>query len=377
MGVNSGRRDFYPLLGAARGIAALMVALFHVGLTPYSDASGHLRRLVVRPGTPDGSWIDLAFRIMGNGPGAVILFFVLSGFVLTLVLESSKLPEGPTAQRFFISRIFRIYPAVITTLAIIAALYSVTGYTLISPNGNTAFNYLLNASLIQPAILGVTWSLQLELIAAPLLFGVWWWRRREGLRALLVPYLILLGLSFTSIWNHLIGQPFSLGQLYAFLAGMAAFLYGKQFVKGMRYPGLWLMFAIAAFAATRPLVGWSSYWTILLESLFGSAIVALLAFSGFRFSRGLFGRTVEFYGRISFSFYLLHPLTLIPLANTSALTTLLQSGVHPLILAALIFVISTIATTPFAWAQWYFVEQTGIWLGRRLPIARPASVQAA
>jgi peptidoglycan/LPS O-acetylase OafA/YrhL len=307
----------------------------------------------------------------------VILFFVLSGFVLTLVLESSKLPEGPTAQRFFISRIFRIYPAVITTLAIIAALYSVTGYTLISPNGNTAFNYLLNASLIQPAILGVTWSLQLELIAAPLLFGVWWWRRREGLRALLVPYFILLGLSFTSIWNYLIGQPFSLGQLYAFLAGMAAFLYGKQFVKGMRYPGLWLMLAIAAFAATRPLVGWSSYWTILLESLFGSAIVALLAFSGFRFARGLFGRTVEFYGRTSFSFYLLHPLTLIPLANTSALTTLLQSGVHPLILAALIFVISTIATTPFAWAQWYFVEQTGIWLGRRLPIARPASIQTA
>jgi peptidoglycan/LPS O-acetylase OafA/YrhL len=183
MGVNSGRRDFYPLLGAARGIAALMVALFHVGLTPYSDASGHLRRLVVRPGTPDGSWIDLAFRIMGNGPGAVILFFVLSGFVLTLVLESSKLPEGQTAQRFFIGRIFRIYPAVITTLAIIAALYSVTGYTPISPDGNTAFNYLLNATLIQPAILGETWSLQLELIAAPLLFGVWWWRRR-GLRAL-------------------------------------------------------------------------------------------------------------------------------------------------------------------------------------------------
>jgi peptidoglycan/LPS O-acetylase OafA/YrhL len=34
------RSDFYPNLEATRGIAALMVALFHIGLTPYVDVPG-------------------------------------------------------------------------------------------------------------------------------------------------------------------------------------------------------------------------------------------------------------------------------------------------------------------------------------------------
>src|ERR1700688_672573 len=72
----------------ARGIAALMVVLFHIGLTPYIDALGHQQRLIV--GTAEASWSDYALRIFGNGPGAVIFFFILSGFVLTKVLENGR-----------------------------------------------------------------------------------------------------------------------------------------------------------------------------------------------------------------------------------------------------------------------------------------------
>src|SRR5436305_1744140 len=82
----TGGHEFFPNLEAARGVAALMVALFHIGLIRYFDAFGREHELIVR--TRGSDWGDVGARILGNGPGAVLFFFVLSGFVLTKVLES-------------------------------------------------------------------------------------------------------------------------------------------------------------------------------------------------------------------------------------------------------------------------------------------------
>ena len=84
-------RQFYPRLEALRGVAALMVALFHVGQTPYVDDTGTARKLIDPVlKTVEWTWAAQAARIVGNGPGAVIIFFVLSGFVLTLLLQRMR-----------------------------------------------------------------------------------------------------------------------------------------------------------------------------------------------------------------------------------------------------------------------------------------------
>ena len=58
-------REFYPNLEAAREVAALMVALFHIGLTRYSDAFGHDHQLIIP--TRGSDWGDVGARVLGNG----------------------------------------------------------------------------------------------------------------------------------------------------------------------------------------------------------------------------------------------------------------------------------------------------------------------
>ncbi len=45
-----------------------MVALFHIGLTPYVDVTGHQQRLIDSAGRGDFSFIETTARILGNGP---------------------------------------------------------------------------------------------------------------------------------------------------------------------------------------------------------------------------------------------------------------------------------------------------------------------
>ena len=194
----------------------------------------------------------------------------------------------------------------------------------------------------------------------------------------LLPYALLLILSFTSVWNHLIGPPFSFGQMYAFGAEMLAFLYGAMIVQKIKSPRLWLAVALLGFALTRPIVGWSSYWTIWLETIFGAIIVALLAFGPLAPSNSSAFRVVRFLGKISFSIYLLSPIMLLPQHHgiSEYLASAIRAGAHPLLLCAGLFFCAVIFTTLLAWLQFKFVEQPGMRVGRYFRSTPPKSSQA-
>jgi peptidoglycan/LPS O-acetylase OafA/YrhL len=76
-----------------RGLAALTVVLHHCSFYYVYD----LR-------------LKYAAEMLFNGHAAVILFFVLSGYVLTLSLNSAKLDTARVVV-FYVRRAFRIYPA--------------------------------------------------------------------------------------------------------------------------------------------------------------------------------------------------------------------------------------------------------------------------
>jgi len=356
-------REFFPNLEAARGVAALMVALFHIGLTRYADAFGHEHELIIR--TRGSGWGDVGARILGNGPGAVIFFFVLSGFVLTKVLESGSANVRDNAWQFLSGRVFRIYPGVVSTLIVFTFIYFVFGSLIHSPEQFSPVSLFLNALLIRPNIDPVMWSLQLEMIGSVMILGLYYAWLRYGKPAIFLPYFVLLALSFTAVWNHLIGPPNSFGQIYAFVSGMAAYIYGRQIVSNLRRPLLWLGVVIVGFAITRPIVGWSSYWTILLETIFGGSIVALLAFGGFRTPAGRLFSIARFFGKISFSFYLLHPIVLMYQKLFNApVTEAVARSIHPLAICAVLFAASVCLTTPLALAQYRLIELPFIKLGR-------------
>jgi len=68
---------------------------------------------------------------------------------------------------------------------------------------------------------------------------------------------------------------------------------------------------------------------------------------------------VRFYGRISYSFYLFHPIGL-----ALASRTIGAAGLSPSIAVATIFLLTLIYTTPMAWLSWRAVEKPFMRLGR-------------
>ena len=110
-------------LDSLRGLAALTVVLQHVLATPVF-AAVH--------GGAGWAWV-LAYtplHVFFAGPEAVILFFVLSGFVLGVPYFSAT---PPRAGAFLIRRVCRIYLPYIAALAVALAAMSLVPARSIPP----------------------------------------------------------------------------------------------------------------------------------------------------------------------------------------------------------------------------------------------------
>jgi peptidoglycan/LPS O-acetylase OafA/YrhL len=360
----------------SRGIAALMVALFHCGQAGYFDAAGQTLPLIASTKLSGGMSASLLLRILGNGHGAVIFFFVLSGFVLTVMLQRWPQELAGSARAFFVGRIFRIYPAIVTTILLFIAVFALTGRSTAPPDSFSLANSLRNALLLRTDIDGVMWSLQVEMLAAPLIFLLYRAWRRFGDVALIVPLLLLAALSFSRPWVHLLGEQPELTGLYSFIAGMYACVRGRATVERPGRSGVLLAIAVAGFAAARPLLGWWSNWSVIVETVFASAIVAIIAYGTFKWRSGsTLAALARYYGRISYSFYLLHPLTLVVLWNVQVpLGAAVGAGISPELLGIGLFLASTVAITPLAHLQCELVERAGIAFGRKLQWPRNKAV---
>src|SRR6185312_5493039 len=99
-----------PELEATRGIAALMVAGAHAAYASMSwDAAVRpVMNIALDLGGVDAAGAYILRAVM-NSYGAVLFFFVLSGFVLTASLtRMASVSAGRQAWRFVVARIFRI-----------------------------------------------------------------------------------------------------------------------------------------------------------------------------------------------------------------------------------------------------------------------------
>ena len=118
-----GAERHWNSLDALRGIAALLVVTFHCAQV----SSGFAAR-----GNPFSlaSWWDpwawLKFTplrlLVSSGPPAVVLFFALSGFVLSLPFLRAR--RQPGYAEFAVKRICRIYPPFAFAILVSAALYA-------------------------------------------------------------------------------------------------------------------------------------------------------------------------------------------------------------------------------------------------------------
>jgi peptidoglycan/LPS O-acetylase OafA/YrhL len=361
---------FHPRLEALRGLAALGVAAFHAWYAPWLDPNGRAHQFLAADPS-DGALAQLARfagRILANGDGAVVIFFVLSGFVLAGSLERGPTQLGPAGRRFLVARLFRIYPAIAATVIMFAVAFWLSGKQLMGAGSYTPPKLLSNILLLEVSIDPVMWSLQVEVLAIPLVFAAYFMFRRWGTPALAALSALLIGLSFSGTWQNAIPSVHQFGTVFAFMLGVMAFVVGRPLVRewSPRAAQVGLAAAAVAFFATRPLVGFASNWSVILEAAFGAVIVALLAFAQTNKQNALLDSSVaKFYGRISYSFYLVHPLTLLVLWSEPAmLGRVVSAGVPEGVAALLLFVGSTLIVTPLAWAMQRWIERLGIAVGR-------------
>lgn len=131
-------------LDATRAIAIALVLFHHIGKRN-SDV-----------------YFEFTSTRIQIGQLGVMIFFACSGYVIPTSFERS-----PSLRRFWISRIFRLYPLYWATLLI---AYVATFWDLhTTPRNITGKDWLLNITMIQtafnaPNVLGIYWTLYWEIV---------------------------------------------------------------------------------------------------------------------------------------------------------------------------------------------------------------------
>lgn len=338
--------SFIPRLESLRGIAALTVVGYHVwGLFPE------------RPMTGLDAIVFQALKAFTNGIGAVVAFFVISGFVLARSLQAN-----PEPMRFFRHRIVRLFPAAIAVVTLLTALHEAFGIYVSQEGDFSPLNVVLNTLMIRTDINAVMWSMKVECFATPLILVCAWVVNGERAPLLWGLILVLFGLSFWGPYVHMLGDATNLAPLYAFVVGVLAQHYGAR-CSELRPPvatfAALLSVALFCFCGTRK----QTAPILLLECLSAAWLVVAVAWHSLAIFRPLDFTIVRFYGRISYSFYLLHMLGILFAARFAGLWAWsLPASVSTLALTAL----SIMVTTPAAYLFWRFVEVPGLNWGRRL-----------
>ncbi len=348
------RSDKVPELQSLRGIAALTVAIGHT-LTFYYDTSSY------------GSMVL-------NGRGAVVVFFVLSGYVLTCSLRGNRF-DPDSILRFWGQRAFRIYPALWVATA--AGLWYLVAlhWQIRLPNGSFGpvgsfrpdrFNILfLGGSFtgIVVYILPQVWSIHVELLGSlimPAIAFVALHRPRQALWMLMGVAVVISYIfgNYTPYHSALFLQDFVIGA--ALGAGAL-----NQWLRTMPGSRSLIVAGLVGLALTRflPFVDYYSPTAHLIETILSALVIGLLAEG--EAPRLMTSVPLLFIGKISYSIYLLFFVVMCSLAKAFAIIDMHQHSRPNIILQSAILALATfIVLIPSAWLLFTYVEQPGIRLGK-------------
>lgn len=311
LGVAHGRSDAsgwdaapeLPALTSLRGIAAVVVVLFHSSFLAFHYAGGA------------SPWI---FR---RGYLAVDLFFFLSGFILTHVYgrRLAEKKSWSTIARFFWARFSRIYPASFFTAAIFVLQYATE--RLPFPSGISFKAQLIAALLLmqvpwlnEVVINGPSWSISAECYAYLLFPFVVPTICRLGVRtAATIGVLILIEIAISGSQTHVFGWG-ALGRaLPEFTIGVLTYrCYRERLLRNLWEKDTTLI----AVALTLILACLAEIPDGVIVILFLPLLLASACNSG-RMAGILNARPLRWLGEVSYSVYIFQMLPFMAVATLS------------------------------------------------------------
>ncbi len=353
-------------LQSLRGLAALVVLLHHT---------------TVYYALPAG-WHEAAERVF-DGRAAVILFFVLSGYVLTLSLTRQPITVINTLK-FYYRRGWRIYPAMIFALAI-GVIYwllfrgmvpppivsnwmspeyrevNVTAVDAIRPFLGFGAQFPVAIWTISIELIG---SLVIPLVALALVRSRWvFW----ALTVALAGVAILMAPKLFSSTEYLV----------YFALGASVVLWSDRVAGWLRSDRSAVLAATAAalvLVLIQQIPGWRAGTgstapdlAYLLEGLAATALVGIVAARHDALPL-LRHRSLIFLGDISYGLYLLHlPVLVLVAGFGTEWLALPPMTTNPFTATAILASVTLIITIPLSWMTYRFIELPGISMGRRLP----------
>jgi peptidoglycan/LPS O-acetylase OafA/YrhL len=350
-----------------------------------------------RPGST-GDWLagHLIADPLGwlmNGRAAVITFFVISGLVLGLALDREPGHRSiPSYFRFLWRRALRIYPAHVAALVLFVpfAWLTVFRQPLADPalfalskegvnpwlNG-AAYGWFDPREWLRTAALAtnyynpVTWTLQVEMLAALLLplFAAFSRPGRLGRDLLILALLV----AATFLVDSAKRPDHLLLYLPAFYLGCMARTHGRRLAAllGRRRGGQACGLAVSCLLLLAPFIFIPLEKAIGLTTLGMSAAAFLLASliawgEGRRVDAVMLNPVARWAGRLSYSFYLWHALILFWCVRL-LFVLVPPSGLVDLrfILLFATILVTFSAAFVVAWLSWRWIERPFVALGRR------------
>ena len=339
-----------------RGLCALGVLLNHnfgpgFGLT--SDGSSRERL-----------FFEFFLHILAPGASMVLVFFVISGFVLSPTLTAiSKLPN------FFIRRIFRIMPALWASLVLAIFVFNYLGRE-IKPEYYKAF-YLMDISLNQPI-----WSLQFEMLAYLYFPLQLFLSRKVGNIGSLVIIIFLIYLNISANFYSFYGLLIYPTALLCFQLGIEVPRFGKRLVTSMHSDNILFFIGLTCILLPLPVYNLVLAYNLgICNSIIAIGafiLISVISYGEFHLKKIFLFAPIVFLGTISYSFYLFHlpilefvyinlPYSWIAWSNTHGPfgNSLFYVGIMRIFLTLIILI-------PMSWVSYRYVELPMIRVGNKL-----------
>ncbi|MBB3315103.1 peptidoglycan/LPS O-acetylase OafA/YrhL [Rhizobium sp. BK181] len=357
------RIEFVHLL---RGIAAAMVYWSHVGAwwiggsgipwAPLNWASQHI--------------FDPLRLFQFGGHLGVVLFFLISGFIIT------KVSQRESPKEFMIKRVCRLWPPIVMAILLTLLVYwlltslglrAPLGVNSTTPTAIVANLFLLSWPLAVPTALTVTWTLFVEIVFYAITAAFIPMSKERPFPATVIALLFVIAVFVPMTWGPLAYtiDVSILIYLPILIAGRCVYLWTEH------REWKWLALAGAAWATFLAFFAmkwggdlWVGQTAPIYTYLWAMAIMAIAMLIPMKKTPQPF----QFLGNTSYSLYLLH----LPVGSLS-MTLLTAAGLS----IGSAFAITTAICLAAAWASYKLVELPSQSLGRRLSAARQTRLSVA